>query len=60
MLSKNLYTVLSWTPNQSVFKYASQAGTRDQGLLYINNRLKNTKTIVEYNNILMGFIKDRL
>ena len=45
---------------QSVFKYASQAGTRDHGLLYINNRLKNTKTIVEYNNILMGFTKDRL
>ena len=45
---------------QSVFKYAFQEVTRDQDLLYINNRLKNTKTIVEYNNILMGFIKDRL
>lgn len=45
---------------QSVFKYASQAGTRDLDLLYIINRLKNTKTIAEYNNILIGFIKDRL
>ena len=45
---------------ESVVKQAYLAGTRDHGLLYLNNRLKNRKTFIEYNKTLMGPITDTL
>ena len=45
---------------ESVVKQAFLAGTKDQGLMYINNRLKNRKTYCEFNKTLMGPINDKL
>ena len=45
---------------ESVIRQAYLAGTRDQGLLYINHRLKNRKTVCEYDKILMGPIEDKI
>ena len=36
------------------------AGTKDQGLLYLNSRLKNRKTFVEWDKVLMGPINDTI
>ena len=36
------------------------AGTTDQALLYINSRLENRKTYVEWDKVLMGPIDDKL
>ena len=36
------------------------AGTADQGLLYIDSRLKNRKTYIEWNKVLMGPIDDTI
>ena len=36
------------------------AGTTDQALLYINSRLQNRKTFVEWDKVLMGPIDDKL
>ena len=41
-------------------KDAFLAGTQDQGLIYLDNRLKNRKTYVEWNKVLMGPIHDKL
>ena len=45
---------------ESVIKQAYLAGTQDHGLLYLNHRLKNRKTFIEYNKVLMGPISDKL
>ena len=36
------------------------AGTRDQGLLYLNSRLQNRRTYVEWDKVLMGPICDSI
>ena len=41
-------------------KSAYLAGSRDQGLLFLDNRMKCRKTFVEWDRILMGPIKDVL
>ena len=45
---------------ECVVRNAYLAGTTDQALLYINSRLKNRKTFVEWDKILMGPIHDKL
>jgi hypothetical protein len=36
------------------------AGSKGEGLVYIDNRLKNRKTFLEWNKIIMGPISDKL
>ena len=45
---------------QSVVKEAFLAGTQDQGLILIKNRLENRQTFCEYNKTMMGPIQDKL
>ena len=44
----------------SIVKEAFLAGTQDQGLILIKNRLENRQTYCEYNKTIMGPIKDKL
>ena len=43
-----------------VIRNAYLAGSQDQGLIYLDNRLKHRKTYVEWDKVLMGPICDRL
>ena len=45
---------------ESVIREAYLAGTQDQGLLLIKNRLMNRKTFCEYDKVIMGPIDDQL
>ena len=45
---------------ESLVREAYLAGTRDQGLLLIKNRLENRVTYCEYDKAIMGPIKDKL
>ena len=45
---------------QCAVRNAYLAGTTDQALLYINSRLENRKTFVEWDKVLMGPILDKL
>lgn len=47
-------------PKESVIVNAFKAGTQDQGLLYLNNRLGNRQTFCEWSKSLMGPIHDNL
>ena len=46
--------------HECAIRNAYLAGTMDQGLLYINFRLKNRKTFIEWNKVLMGPIDDTI
>ena len=43
-----------------VIRNAYLAGSQDQGLIYLDNRLKHRKTYVEWDKVLMGPICDKL
>ena len=43
---------------QQAIRCAFNAGTKDQGLIYLNNRLRNRRTYIEWNKELLGPIKD--
>ena len=43
-----------------VIRAAFLAGSRGEGLIFLDNRLKNRKTFVEWNKTLMGPILDKL
>ena len=43
-----------------VIRAAFLAGSRGEGLIFLDNRLKNRKTFVEWNKLLMGPILDKL
>ena len=43
---------------QNAIVEAYKAGTQDQGLIYLNNRLKSRRTYVEWERSLMGPIED--
>ena len=43
-----------------VIKKAFLAGSQDQGLIFLDNRLKSRQTNIEWDKTLMGPIKDRL
>ena len=43
-----------------VIRAAFLAGSRGEGLIFLDNRLKNRKTFVEWNKVLMGPILDKL
>ena len=45
---------------ESVVREAYIAGTRDQGLLLIKNRLEKRVTFCEYDKVIMGSIDDKL
>ena len=45
---------------QCAIRNAYLAGTKDQALLYLNSRLKERKTYVEWDKVLMGPISDKL
>ena len=45
---------------QSAIRAAYQAGTKDQGLLYLLNRLSHRRTFPEWDKVLMGPIADLL
>ena len=45
---------------QCAMRSAYQAGTKDQGLLYLINRLSHRRTFPEWDKILMGPIRDLL
>ena len=47
-------------PRESIIVNAFKAGTCDQGLLYLDNRLGNRKTYCEWSKTLMGPIMDKL
>ena len=47
-------------PRESIIVNAYKAGTCDQGLLYLDNRLGNRKTFCEWSKTLMGPIMDKL
>ena len=44
--------------HECAIRNAYLAGTSDQGLLYINSRLKSRKSFIEWDKILMGPIDD--
>ena len=46
--------------HECAIRNAYLAGTMDQGLLYINSRLKSRKTFIEWNKVLMGPIDDTI
>ena len=46
-------------PKENIIVNAYKAGTCDQGLLYLNNRLGNRLTFCEWNKALMGPIHDK-
>ena len=46
--------------HECAIRNAYLAGTSDQGLLYLNSRLKSRKTYVEWNKVLMGPINDTM
>ena len=46
--------------HECAVRNAYLAGTCDQGLLYIDSRLRNRKTFVEWNKVLMGPINDTI
>ena len=45
---------------ENIIRNAYLAGTNDQALLYIDNRLKHRQTFCEWDKVLMGPIKDKL
>ena len=45
---------------ECAIRNAYLAGTTGHGLLYINSRLENRKTIVEWDKVLMGPVDDTL
>ena len=47
-------------PKENIIVNAYKAGTCDQGLVYLNNRLGSRLTFCEWNKILMGPIMDKL
>ena len=47
-------SVFDLIPKESVIVNAFKAGTQDQGLLYLNNRLGNRQTFCEWSNSLMA------
>ena len=47
-------------PRENIIVNAYKAGTCDQGLLYLNSRLRSRLTYCEWNKVLMGPIQDRL
>ena len=47
-------------PRENIIVNAYKAGTRDQGLVYLNNRLGSRLTYCEWNKALMGPIRDLL
>ena len=57
---KYKYGIHSNILNESVVREAYLANTRDQGLVLINNRLKNRITFCEYDKVILGPIHDSL
>ena len=47
-------------PKESIIVNAYKAGTTDQGLIYLDNRLGNRRTFCEWSKTLMGPIMDKL
>ena len=47
-------------PKESIIVNAFKAGSTDQGLIYLNNRLGNRRTFCEWSKTLMGPIMDKL
>ena len=47
-------------PRENIIVNAFKAGTTDQGLIYLNNRLANRLTFCEWDKELMGPIRDLL
>ena len=47
-------------PRESIIVEAYKAGSRDQGLIYLDNRLKSRLTYCEWSKVLMGPIHDKL
>ena len=46
--------------HECAVRNAYLAGTQDQGLLYLDSRLRSRKTYVEWNKVLMGPINDTI
>ena len=46
--------------HECAVRNAYLAGSSDQGLIYINSRLKHRKTCLEYNKVIMGPIDDTI
>ena len=44
---------------QNVIVDAYKAGTRDQGLIYLDNRMKNRRTFPQWETTLLGLIEDK-
>ena len=47
-------------PRQNIIVNAFKAGTCDQALLYLNNRLASRRTFCEWSKVMMGPIHDQL
>ena len=43
---------------EHAIRCAYQAGTQDEGLLYLDNRLRNRRTLIEWNREILGPIRD--
>ena len=53
-------SAFDFIPKESIIVNAFKAGTKDQGLVYLNNRLSNRLTFCEWSKTIMGPILDKL